>query len=435
MKNQQSGFTLIELSAVLITLGILAFVALPRLLNLSDTAGEAAVHTTFNYANNSAQEWYRSAEKTETRWISFENHTGAKGNGGKENNKAKGHPAEAFNPGETKVLMDLNTGAGIIQRMWLTISDRSPAVLRAVKIEMYWDGNAKAAVSVPLGDFFGISLGRRVPFTNALFSDPEGRSFNATIPMPFRKGARITLTNESTAVLFLFYDIAYQQVEYHSADVLYFHAYWNRTLKSELGQDFEVLPFVKGRGRFLGTNMGIITNPLYEKSWWGEGEVKIFLDGDAEFPTLNGTGTEDYIGTAWGQGLFNHPYQGCLVADENTRQWTFYRYHIPDPVYFTHDIKVTIQNMGRDELDKVRKYVQNGAALIPVSVADKEFVKLLELPRAPNILDADFPAGWINFYRQDDVSATAYFYLDSPTSSLPAIQEKSIRIAELPEKY
>ena len=381
-----------------------------------------------------AQNWYTVPEKTETRWVSFENPDGQKGGGGKENKGAKGHPADEIAPGESKVLMNVS-GAGIIQRMWLTVDDRSPAMLRSLKFEMFWDGNTKPAVSAPLGDFFGLALGRRLAFETALFSDPEGRSFNFTIPMPYRKGARVTLTNEGSKPITIFYDIAYNVVESLPADALYFHAFWHRVSETQLGRDFEMLPAINGKGRFLGTNMGIITNPLYEKSWWGEGEVKIYLYGDNKLPTLNGTGTEDYIGTAWGQGTFNHQYQGCLVADEATRQWAFYRYHIPDAVYFHRDCKVTIQIMGGDTRDKVREYVRKGAKLTPVTVSGKSFVRLFELAKTPDIMDAAFPDGWTNFYRQDDVCSTAYFYLDSPTSSLPAIQSLTDRVVGLPEKY
>lgn len=382
----------------------------------------------------SAQEWYTVPAGTETRWISFENPQGAKGGGGKENKGAKGHPADQIRAGETKVLMDVR-GAGTIQRMWLTVDDRSPAMLRSLRLDMYWDGNSKPAVSVPLGDFFGLALGRKKAFETVLFSDPEGRSFNFTIPMPYRTGARVTLTNESDKQITLFYDIAYQQVASHAKEVMYFHAYWHRIAKTELGKDFEILPQVSGRGRYLGTNVGIITNPLYQKSWWGEGEVKIYLDGDGSLPTLNGTGTEDYIGTAWGQGEFNHWYQGCLVADEGTRQWAFYRYHVPDPVYFQKDCKVAIQIMGGDGTDKVREYVRNGAKLTPVTVSGEKFVKLFEQNPVPDLMGNDFPQGWTNFFRQDDVCSTAYFYLSTPTSSLPPIQALEERVAGLPEKY
>lgn len=382
-----------------------------------------------------AQEWYKMPQGVETRWASFENPSAAKGKGGAENKRAKGHPNELVAPGETKTLLQA-TGAGVIQRMWMTISDRSPQVLRAIKIEMFWDGATTPAVSVPLGDFFGLALGRKVAFENALFSDPEGRSFTCYIPMPFRSGARIVLINESSKTVNLFYDINFQQVKVHAADVLYFHAYWNRVEKTELAKDFVILPPVKGKGRFLGTNMGIITDPVYEKSWWGEGEVKIFIDGDADLPTLNGTGTEDYIGTGWGQGQFVHQYQGCIVADEATRQWAFYRYHIPDPVYFNTQCQVTIQIMGGEMTDNVRRYVRNGAQLMPITVAtDKELIKLLERTPVPQLNDSTFPQGWTNFFRSDDVSATAYFYLDQPTNGLPAIQPASDRINALPDKY
>jgi hypothetical protein len=381
-----------------------------------------------------AQDLFKIPDKIETRWASFENPSAAKGAGGSENKKAKGHPSENILPGETKVLLHAK-GSGIIQRIWLTINERSPQMLRSLRLEMYWDDQTKPAVSAPLGDFFGVGLGRKVAFQNALFSDPEGRSFTCYIPMPYRTGARVTLKNESATPVMLFYDINFQQVKSHDDDVAYFHAYWSRVIKTPLGKDFEVLPVVKGKGRFLGMNMGIITDPLYQKSWWGEGEVKIYLDGDGDLPTLTGTGTEDYIGTGWGQGLFTHLYQGCLVADESNRQWAFYRYHIPDPIYFSKDCKVTIQIMGGEMRDKVREYVKNGASLIAVTVAGKEFVKLLETSDAPDLNDQDFPEGWTNFYRQDDVSATAYFYLGTPTSQLPILQDVKARIEGLPEKY
>lgn len=381
-----------------------------------------------------AQEWYKLPEGTETRWASFENPSAARGKGGAENKKAKGHPSEMFAPGETKTLLN-TTGAGVIQRIWMTISDRTPKVLRAIRIEMYWDGSTTPAVSVPLGDFFGVGLGRKVAFQNAMFSDPEGRSFNSYVPMPYRKSARIVLVNESDKAVNLFYDVNFQQVKTHEPDVLYFHAYWSRVEKTELAEDFIILPNVKGKGRYLGMNMGIITDPLYEKSWWGEGEVKIYLDGDKDLPTLNGTGTEDYIGTGWGQGAFAHDFQGCLIADEPGRQWAFYRYHIPDPVFFSKNCEVAIQIMGGEMTDKVRSYAKNGAQLIPVTVAtEKSFVKLFETSPVPKLTDENFPQGWTNFYRSDDVSATAYFYLDSPVNGLPALPSSASRSRGLNEK-
>lgn len=379
----------------------------------------------------SAQELYKLPEDAETRWASFENSRAGKGTGGAENKTAKGHAFEFMAPGETKVLMDV-AGAGIIQRMWVTVSDRTPAALRSLRLEMYWDGASTPAVSAPLGDFFGVGLGRKTAFQNALFADPEGRSFNCFIPMPFRKGARVVLVNESKKSMMLFYDINFQQVKSHGKDVLYFHAFWSRDLKPTLGKDYVILPTVSGRGRYLGMNMGVVTNPVYQKSWWGEGEVKIYLDGDTQLPTLNGTGTEDYIGTGWGQGKYANDFQGCLVADTIDGAWALYRYHIPDPVYFRKDCKVTIQLIGGDMLAKVREYNRKGAPLIPVSVAgDNVFVKLLENEKPLSLEDTSFPEGWVNFYRQDDVSATAYFYLDKPDHNLPALPSAELRAAGL----
>lgn len=375
-----------------------------------------------------AEEWFRFPEDAETVWVSFENPRGEKGAGGQENRGAKGHPAEDIAPGETKVVLDFE-GAGIVNRIWITVSERSPVALRSLRLEMTWDGADRPAVAAPLGDFFGIGLGRRTPFENALFSDPEGRSFNCAIPMPFRKGARITLTNESAKPVTLFYDVDLTRVSRHADDVLYFHAHWNHNGGTKLGEDFEILPSVRGRGRYLGCNLGIVTDPAYGTSWFGEGEVKIYLDDDGAHASLVGTGTEDYIGTAWGQGAFVHRFQGCPIADEANRQWAFYRYHIPDPVYFRTGCRVTIQQMGGDMTDKVRQYVAAGAQLIPVTVASAQgMVKLFELSKPPTIADAAFPAGWTNFYRLDNYTATAYFYLDAPESDLPPLAPLEVRL-------
>ncbi|WP_340110705.1 glycoside hydrolase family 172 protein [Maribellus mangrovi] len=367
-----------------------------------------------------AQEWYNMPEKVETKWSSFENLNGVKGEGARENNGAKGYPSDQIKAGETVTLLHVE-GAGIVQRIWLTINDRSPEMLRSLKLDMYWDGADKPAVSAPLGDFFGVGLGRRIAFENELFADPEGRSFNCFIPMPFRTGAKITLTNESGKNLnSLFFDVNFTQQTEQDDNVFYFHTYWNRQNPTTLGKDFEILPKLSGRGRFLGVNMGVKTDPVYEESWFGEGEVKIYLDGDTDFPTLAGTGTEDYIGTAWGQGTFCNRYQGSLIADTEKGEFVFYRYHIPDPVYFHEDIKVTIQQIGGWPKKQVLELMENGAKLKPVTISagPENFVKLLEMPGV-NLDDESLPDGWTNFYREDDVSSTAYFYLDKPVSELP----------------
>jgi hypothetical protein len=131
----------------------------------------------------------------------------------------------------------------------------------------------------------------------------------------------------------------------HGDDVLYFHASWRRESPTKVGRDFEILPRVEGKGRFLGANVGVLADPK-NLGWWGEGEVKMYLDGDTEYPTLIGTGTEDYIGTGWGQKPFAGRYQGCYVSDDEAHIYSFYRYHVPDPVYFEKSARVTIQQIG-----------------------------------------------------------------------------------------
>lgn len=149
---------------------------------------------------------YEKPDGVQTRWFSFENRGVERGQAGQSNQGAKGFAFNDLAAGETKTLLDIE-GSGIICRIWMTVSDRSPEMLRSLKLEMFWDGAQTPAVSAPLGDFFGVGLGRRTPFECALFSDPEGRSFNCCIPMPFRTAAKVTLTNESDARLsHLFYD-------------------------------------------------------------------------------------------------------------------------------------------------------------------------------------------------------------------------------------
>jgi len=370
-----------------------------------------------------------------TQWFSFENSESGRGRAGLENQGAKGHAFDQLACGETKTLVNV-TGSGTICRIWLTIGDRSPEMLRSLRLDMTWDDAAIPAVSVPLGDFFGVSLGRRTPFECALFSDPEGRSFNCFIPMPFRKGARITLTNESSRRLaHLFYDVDVLLDIEHSPDTLYFHAHWRRESPNALGREFVILPRVPGGGRFLGCCLGVIANPGYAGAWWGEGEVKCRF-GDDENPTLCGTGTEDYIGTSWGQGVYAHRTQGCLVADRDRRQWSFYRYHIDDPIYFDDGCEVTIQTIGGCGRSGAVELLQKGMALIPVSIDTGEeggFVRLMDGEQPVDLQSPSVPEGWCNFWRQDDWSATAYVYLDTPSGVFPPIPPVEARIAGLTE--
>jgi hypothetical protein len=368
----------------------------------------------------------------EPRWNSFENPTSGKGTGAMENKGAKGHPYDILKAGESKVLLDFQ-GMGIITRMWFTIQDRSPQMLRSLKIEMFWDGEGKPAVSAPFGDFFGNGLGRMVAHQNELFANPEGRSFNCFIPMPFKTAAKVVVTNEgNTDLNMLFYDINFVQIKEWSDENLYFHCFWNRDTATTPGVDYTVLPKIEGKGRFLGVNFGVIGNPLYQKSWWGEGEVKMYLDGDGDLPTLVGTGTEDYIGTAWGQGAFVNRYTGCLVADSEKDHWTFYRYHIPDPIMFKSDLRVTIQAMGGNNKQKVIEMLDKGVPLIPVTIQnEKSFIRLMDSIQPVNLKAEGMIDGWTNFYRSDDWSSTAFFYIDKPVNQLPELAKTEIRTYKL----
>jgi len=288
-------------------------------------------------------------------------------------------------------------------------------MLRGLKIEMFWDGALTPAVSAPFGDFFGHGLGHMSAFQSALFASPEGKSFACYIPMPFKTGMRIVLTNESGKDLqLLFYDVDYTLGDKHDADVLYFHAYFHRENPTTLQKDFEILPHIAGRGRYLGTTLSVEANKnLYMDNWWGEGEVKAYIDGDTNSPTLSGTGTEDYIGTGWGLNQYANLYQGANFADNTNVRFSFYRYHVPDPVYFKKEIRVTIQQIGYASESKTGNPLYTTGT--PVYKAG---AGLVEKEKNSQGL----------FERQDDWSAVAYFYLDKPENGLPPIVSADTRM-------
>jgi hypothetical protein len=376
---------------------------------------------------------YSYDENAETHWSSPENLNGRPGQGGKENNTAKGHPADSIPAGATKNLLNIQ-GQGVIKRIWITINDRSPKMLRSLKIEMFWDGETRPAVSVPFGDFFGAGLAKTTTFENELFASPEGRSFVCYIPMPFKTGAKIVVTNESgTSLHDIYFDVDYI-LSPAIDNSLYFHAYWHRDTSTVLAKDFELLPQVSGKGRFLGVNVGVNANPAYRKSWFGEGEVKMYVDDDKQYPSLNGTGTEDYIGTGWGQGKYINRFSGCSVANDTLLQWAFYRYHIPDPVFFKSGLRVTMQQLGGAMRDSVAQYQKEGAPLIPVTISAGKLYHYYKHGQVLDMGKPGLPNGWTNFFRRDDISATAYFYLDKPGGSLPAIQPVAVRVAKLRER-
>jgi len=379
----------------------------------------------------SAQEVYTVPSGMQSRLASPENVNAEKGKGGMTNSGDKGHACIPLKAGETKTLFDVS-GSGIIQRLWFTIEDRSPEMLRGLRLKMYWDGSKVPAVDVPFGDFFCSALGQNTGFENELFSSPEGRSYNCYIAMPFKTRARVTLSNTTGKDLgLLFYDIDFIATTHFAAgrnhlsdksrrqqndnECLYFHTSFNRQ-QNPVGTDVELLRKITGKGRFLGVSVGVNLNPVYAHTWWGEGEVKMYLDGDQDHPTINGTGTEDYIGTGWFMGTFAHRYQGCLLADAKSGRYAFYRFHIPDAIYFYHDFRASMQQIGGWFAPEVKKLIAAGVPLKPVSLSgDKGFRGLMEK-------DADIKAeldkadvqDWLNFYRSDDYAVTAYYYLNKP---------------------
>ncbi|MBO7742997.1 DUF2961 domain-containing protein [Paenibacillus sp. MWE-103] len=342
----------------------------------------------------------------ETRWASPENPGAAKSGGGTSNGGRKGAPCFPLAPGECKVLAEQASGSGTIRRIWSTLSDRSPEMLRALRLDFYWDGCDVPAVSAPFGDFFGIAGGRTAAFESDLFSSPEGRSFNCFVPMPYRRGMKMTVTNGGDKALnMFFYDIDFTVGDAHGDNVLYFHAHFGHQPATALRQDYEILPRVSGTGRFLGANVGVKADrERYFDVWWGEGEFKLYVDGDDAWPTLCGTGTEDYIGTAWELGTYHHRFQGCTFADHERMEFCFYRYHVPDPVYFHRDIRVTAQQMGTASPEQRERFRQAGTVLLCAGPDERYF----------DYEDEAKARQWENFERSDDWRSCAYFYLNRP---------------------
>jgi hypothetical protein len=354
---------------------------------------------------------FKKTKGITTHWASPENPKAAKGSGGQRNGGRKGRPCFPLYPGKSYVMAESTGSPGTVRRIWVTLSERSPWMLRSLKLDFYWDQADTPSFSVPFGDFFGLGLGRLVTFNSALFSNPEGRSFNCFIPMPFKTGMKIVITNESDKLQpMMYYDVDYTLGDQHGADMLYFQAHYRRENKTTLRKDYELLPRIQGEGRFLGVNAGIIVNRRdYLNTWWGEGEVKIYIDGDTDFPSLCGTGAEDYIGTAWELGQYATLYQGCPLADFENSQFAFYRFHIPDPVFFSKDIRVTIQQIGFCSFQEREKLAHQDITIYKAGPEMAEF-DLNDPMEFPPYLE-----------REDDFSSCCYFYLDQPQSGLPLL--------------
>ena len=342
------------------------------------------------------------------RWASCENRTGQKGSAAMTGGGRKGSAYIPVQAHSTVTLACEKGTSGIVRRMWMTMSDMSQVMLRGLRLKCYWDGDLLPAVNTPLGDFFAMSTGRVYPLHSSLLSSPEGRSFVHFIQMPFRESMRIDLENTTDFNLReLYYDVDYTIGDSLGDEVLYFHAWYNHQNETVIREDFQVLPMIHGQGRFLGLSIGIICDQdRYSDVWWGEGEMKFFLDGDIPYPTLCNTGAEDYISTGYGVNGFSDLYSGCHECDKQNMRFSFYRFHIPDPIFFYESIRVTWQQIGAIDShlfhDQKKLYflqMKNGEPYMKTdgSVLD---IPAIDTSQIKPIL----------FERTDEVSSTAYFY-------------------------
>lgn len=303
----------------------------------------------------------------ESRSITAENPTGAHESGGKATEGLgkdaarnlgfgwKISPAIAIKAGQTAQLADIGS-SGILRHIWMTPDVKAPASWRSLVIRMYWDGEADPSVAVPLGDFFASGLGSFAQINSIPVAVNPGAGFNSYWEMPFRKRARITVENLGKDDAVLYYQIDYT-LENLSRSAAYFHASFHNDLKTAGSTPYVVMDAIKGSGQYVGTYM---TYGISHPGWWGEGEIKFYIDGDKEFPTIIGTGTEDYFGGAWDfiplAGLhryqtFSAPYSGLpqIIPSEDTgspMRFSLYRWHIPDPIRFKEGLRVTMQMLG-----------------------------------------------------------------------------------------
>lgn len=301
-----------------------------------------------------------------SRSISAENPKGEKGKGAMaiptdESNPAydlgqgwKVRPNVTLQSGEIFEMASME-GPAVIRSMWMTCL---PEALRFLILRMYWDGEEQPSVEVPLGDFF--CSGWCTPTFVASLPinvNPAG-GFNCYFPMPFQDNARITLENIGLENQMVFYQINYDlcKLPEASPDVAYFHAQFRRTNPVPYKQEYVLADHIQGKGQYVGTYMAWQANNNY---WWGEGEIKFYMDGDKEFPTICGTGTEDYFGGAWSfedpKGTYKqytNLYAGLhqVICPSGTHQlnqrFGMYRFHVLDPICFEKDLKITMQALG-----------------------------------------------------------------------------------------
>lgn len=349
--------------------------------------------------------------RLQSRAANAENPLGIQSGGGLAGGGRKGAPCiQNFKAGATHTLLDAK-GPGVVRHIWLTFPPSLPHMLRALVLRMYWDACDQPSVEVPIGDFFGIAHARFRPMVSELFSFQNARGLNCWIPMPFQKHARITVENDSEADLpMLFYQIDYTLGDAMDGEDGYFHAQFRRVNCQPIHTDYCILDGLRGRGRYLGTVLGVrAACPV--PGWWGEGEVKFYFDGETQ-PTICGTGAEDYVGFAWGLAEGCTPQQGCALADGALGLYSIYRWHTLDPICFESSLRVTIQQIGFGSEQAARP------------VLGKDFVRYPAAGLAPD--------GDMCYYdRSDDFCSVAYWYQQPLAAPFPPLPDRDARLADL----
>ena len=332
-----------------------------------------------------------------TRSVSPENFTGEKGKGGMATEGTgadaarelgqgwKVSPSVRIKAGTTFLMADIE-GPGVIQHIWMTpTGDNRMNILR-----IYWDGEAEPSVECPAGDFFACGMGQYTKVNSLAVTVNPKSGFNCYWAMPFRKQCKITMTNIADKDMTLYYQVDYALTDV-PRDMAYLHAQFRRVNPLPDKTDYTIVDGIKGRGQYVGTYMTWGSN---SPGWWGEGEIKFFMDGDTKFPTICGTGTEDYFCGSYGFNNpkgggyqeFNTAYAGMpqVILGEKPR-FGLYRWHIMDPIRFGDNLKVTMQALGwqsggrylplKDDLSSVAFWYQAEPHATFPKLPDREALK------------------------------------------------------------
>lgn len=302
--------------------------------------------------------------KSKTISLSPENFRGEKGRGGTASEGTgavhardlgpgwKVSPSVTFQDGETLTIAEME-GPGVIQHMWiggLIARDHG----RMAILRVYWDGQEQPSIECPLGDFYTVAWPGHAQNSSLPIAANPNRAFNCYWPMPFRRSCRITLENCTGVTSNVYYQVTYTQTDLPE-DSAYFHAQFRRVNPLPYKTDYVVLDGVRGTGQYVGTFLAVgVTN----NNWWGEGEIKFYIDGDSDYPSICGTGTEDYFGGSYNWDLdgkytpYSTPFLGMhqLTRPDGLyraqQRFGMYRWHIPDPIRFESDLKVAVQALG-----------------------------------------------------------------------------------------